>query len=157
MLDDFRGMLWSYRAVFKQTAGGGGNIVVNITANQRMVLLYAGIGQNAYAAGRTIVARVRDDSGVDMAIIFSSAAVDGALHNFPDSDHSIAAASDGPYFEKRIVLGKGDFIFIQATGLVLNEELTLHMRALITSVLPTITTTGSTGTVTTTTTHSKVI
>lgn len=157
MFDDFSHMLWAYRAVFKQTAGGGGSIHVLITANERTVILYGTFGPNDYAANRTVTVRIADDDDNEIGRIFSNVAVDNAPFSFPVDDHSVVAAADGPQLEKRVVLGKGDYLQFIASGLVLNEELTVAIRALIMRTKPTIATTGSGGTVTITTTYDKVI
>ena len=157
MTQVFDRLLWSYRAVFKQTDGGGGTILVIMTFKERTVLLYGGIGPNDYAANRTVKGQILDSDDNVLGTILSNAAVDNKGFPFPVSDHSVVAASDGCEFEKQVVLGMGDQLVFTATGIVLNEELTVALRAMVSSARPFVETTGSGGTVTTTVTYDEVI
>ena len=157
MTDEFDNLLWAYRAVFTQTNAGGGNVIAGFTATERTVLLYGMLGQDNYAANRSISVFIYGPSGNKIAIIMFNAAIDNQFFSFPVDDISVAAANDGPQFEKRIVLGKGDRIAVEATSLIQNETVTVTLRALIRDWPPTVATTGSTGTVTTTETYNKVI
>ena len=157
MNDDFDYLLWAYKATFKQTDVGGGSIAVQITANERIVILFGRIGPNDYAAGRNVKVRISDEDDDVIATIMSVASVDNNTYHFPVADHSVVASSDGPQLEKRVVLGKGDYLDFAATSLAQNEELTVIIRALMRDWPPTVTTTGSGGTVTTTVAYDKVI
>ena len=156
-MDPFDKMMWAYRAIFKQTDVGGGTIVVNDISFERTVILYGLLGPNDYAANRTVVVYISD--GTDrIGRLLEGIALDNARMPFPSTGEGAAVTADSSNeFDKTVVLGRGDRLFIQATSLVQNEELTVAMRALITKDGPSVTTTGSAGTVTTTTTYNKVI
>ncbi len=157
MNDDFDYLLWVYRAVFKQTDAGGGAIKVTLTMNERTVILFGRIGQDDYAAGRVVLGLVHDTEGNEIARILSNSTVDNQIFHFPVNDHSAVTTADGPQLEKRLILGTGQKIILNAASLVQNEELTVAVQALIRNWPPTIVTTGSAGVVTTTLTYDKVI
>ena len=159
MTDEFDNLLWAYRAVFTQTNAGGGSIRVNIIVNERMVLLFGQLGPDNYAADRVLKASVRDDiGGNSVAILVKGAQIDNETLVFPSSGEGAAVGPNvANEFDKRVVLGKGDVMQIEAASLIQNETFTIAIRALIRSWPPTITIAGSGGTVTTTTTYDKVI
>lgn len=158
MIDAFDKMFWAYRAVFKQTDVGGGAIVVNIIAQERMVILYGLIGPNDYAAVRAIACQVRDTSGNLIGNALKAINMDNARVVFPATGEGAAVVVENvSEFNKHIVLGKGEYLYLFTDALVQNEELTIAVRALIQTSLPSVTTTGSAGTVTITTTYNKVI
>ena len=157
MPGDFDYLMWAYRAVFKQTDGGGGSIVVNFVANERTVFLYGNIGKNDYAANRSIDAFIFDENDDKAGIVLASTSVDNVDTPIFVSASVAITAQTTISSQDRLVLGKGDKLVIRAAALVQNEELTLALRALFKSWPPTITTTGSGGTVTTTLSYDKVI
>lgn len=151
-------MLWAYRAVFTQANVGGGGIAVNVTANERMELIYGLVGQDDYAADRTVTGYIKDSAGNIIGQTLKGIALDNERVAIPASGEGIALSASTPNeFEKHIILGKGEVLAFTAVTLVQNETFTLALRALITTVKPTITTTGSGGTVTVVTTYDKVI
>ena len=155
MTDYFGHLLWAYRAVFKQTNAGGGTIVTNFTMNERTVLLYGGIGPNDYAANRSITGAIKDSGDNRIVPIIKTQSIDNVELPIP----TIVASPAGtpPDFEKLVIIGTGENLQIFAASLAQNEELTINLRMLIRSWPPTVATTGSTGTVTTTTTYDRVI
>lgn len=153
---EFSNMMWAYRTTVKQTDVGGGTVALLVEANERTVILYGVTGPNDYAANRTVDVRLED--GTDLLnILMSNAAVDNVRFYFPTGDHSTVTNDDGIEFHKRIVLGSGDQIRARAITLAQNEELTITIRGLIGTKIPTITTAGSAGTVTLTEVYNKVI
>ena len=157
MTDDFDSLLWAYRAVFTQANAGGGSVRVNVTANERVLLLYGRTGPDDYAANKVLTVKLFDSDDNEIAMLFSNGVVDNMAFPFPITDISVVVDKDGPQLEKRLLMGKGDYLRFDVGGLVQNETLTVAMRMLIRSWPPTITTTGSGGTVTTATTYDKVI
>lgn len=157
MNDDFDYLLWTYRAVFTQTDVGGGNIVANFVANERMVILYGTIGKDDYAADRDLESFVLSASGNIIARTLFLSPIDNVT--LPLMFTSSAAVADDTTQElnKRLVLGKGEALRVRAQTPVQNETMTIAINALIRSWPPTVTTTGSGGTVTTTETYNKVI
>ena len=156
-MNEFDKLLWVYRAVFKQANAGGGTIQVNIIARERTVLLSGTIGNNDYAANRTESVALRDEDDNQILALMSNGAVDNTQFPFPVSDHSAVASGDGHELQKRVVMGKGEYIIARAFTLDQNEEFTLSVRALVESSKPSVTTTGSAGTVTSVLTYDKVI
>lgn len=158
MKGDFDYLLWAYRAVFTQTNAGGGNVRINISANERMVLLYGVIGPDNYDAARAVQVSMNDSAGNNIAFLTESISIDNAKLVFPLSGEGAAiSANSANEFNKTIVIGKSDVVRVSAVGLIQNETVTVQIRALFRNWPPTVTTTGSGGTVTTTTTYDKVI
>ena len=150
--------MWAYRAVFTQTDVGGGSILAKITANERMVILYGLIGQDDYAANRTLAASILDSAGNIIGNPCENTEMDNSRLAIPGSGEGAAfTVENANEFDKRIVMGAGETLAIQMTNVVQNETMTVAIRALIRSWPPTVTTTGSGGTVTTTVTYDKVI
>lgn len=156
MNDDFDNLMWAYRAVFTQAGAGGGTVIVLITANERTVILYGTIGPDDYAAGRALSGRVTDGTNIIGHVSFPDS-VDNERILVLTSAAAAHVPNAGLELEKRLVLGKGDVLRIAIASLVQNETLTIALRALFRSWPPTVTTTGSGGTVTVATTYSKVI
>lgn len=158
MTDGLEHMMWAYRAVFKQTDVGGGHIIVTITANERMEVLYCLAGPNDYAANRTLTSDIRDSAGNQVGKMTPSLALDNATMASPAFGSGAAITiGHSNEFNQKFTLGQDDSLRFAALSLVQNEELTIAIRALIDSVKPTIATTGSGGTVTITTTYDRVI
>lgn len=151
-------MTWAYRAVFKQTAGGGGAVLVTVTAVEQMTVLYARVGPNDYAATRTLSSFIKDSAGNQVGVPVSSQSRDNQSTAIPAvGTGSGVTANWANEFNSRIELAQSDSITFQSATLVTNEEMTIVIRALIKTTKPTVETTGSGGTVTTTTTYDKVI
>ena len=149
-------MLWNYRAVFTQDNVAGGHIRVRIVADSRTEILFGTIGEDNYAADRTIEVNVLN-SGYDV--------IANALFPVPTDDHflpfphdSQTAVADGApnQFNNTIKLADGDVLNIIALSLVQAETLTIAVRALIGLKKPSISTASSTGTVTAVTDFDKV-
>ena len=157
MPGDFDYLLWAYRAVFTQTNAGGGTAVVNIIANERMVILYGVLGPDDYAADRILSGTIRDSGDKVVGVIFLPTAIDNESVPFPMDQSGAIVTLQGNQFFNKVVIGKGENLQLKASGLVQNETFTVAVRALIRSWPPTVSTTGSGGTVTTTTTYDKVI
>lgn len=157
-MDPFDKSMWAYRAVFKQTNAGGGTIKVNVAAKARMVLLYGLIGPNDYAADRTMVGWIEDSARNKIARLLYGSPIDNVTLSFPIYRETTVVAGDGTSDLSQIaIVSEDDVLVVTALTLALNEELTIIMRALIDMQKPNVTTTGSGGTVTTTTTYDKVI
>lgn len=153
---EFSNMFWAYRAVVKQTGGGGGIAALSITANERFVLLYGITGRDDYAAGRSVNAQILDSGDEVIAnAIIAEAGLDNVRVPIPSTDPTPESTAN--QFQNRIVMGSTDVIKISMATLATNEELTVVVRGLIGSKPPTVTTTGSTGTVTLTEDYNKVI
>lgn len=158
MVDEMEHPLWSYHAVFKQTAGGGGTVQAIVTATTRTVILFGQTGPDNYAAGKQIYVRHYDEDDEKLATLMNQTGQDNTELVFPWSDHSVQADKDGPQLNMRVVMGKGDYLLIAALSLVQNEELTVAIRALLDGMSPPlVTSTGSGGTVTITVDTNAVI
>lgn len=156
MNEGFEGLMWAYRATFKQENVAGGSIVVRITPRERMMLLYGRIGANDYAAGRTVNVWLRDSADNYLAQIMDSTSVDNISIPFPVDTVTVVDGQAGQFYN-RMIMVPSDYIYITATSLVQNEELTLAIRAIVEATKPFVETTGSGGTVTVTTTYDKVM
>lgn len=157
MTDFFDKMLWAYRAQFTQTDVGGGIVNVRITANERTVILYGTVGSDQYAADRTLEIFVQDPNGSRIAQLLFPSPMDNERIPLIRDEAAAITDADPVQLDKILVLGKTDRLIINMATLVQNEIVTVAIRALIRSWPPTVVTTGSTGTVTTTTTYDKVI
>lgn len=159
MNDDLRRLMWVYRAVFTQTNAGGGNIRANVTARERTLLLYGRTGPDDYAANKIVTVKLFDVNDDEIAMLMSNGTVDNQAFPFPISDISVVADKDGPQLEKRLLMAVGDYLRFDVGGLNQNNTFTIAIRALLgdNGAPPTITTTGSTGTVTTGETDNRVV
>lgn len=148
--------MWAYRAVFKQTDAGGGNIVVIINPTGRFRLLYGTIGPDDYAAARTISSYIDDGSDHLVARLIESGT---SINNVTIPLISDASLSGGEanQIQKTVEMSGIDLLKISANSLAQNEELTISIRALIERGIPTIDISDSGGTVTITETYNKVI
>lgn len=156
-MDEFDNLLWAYRAVFKQTDAGGGTVLIRIKANERTVILFGQIGPNDYAAGRTVNVAFNDGTN-NIGILHKTFTLDNQTLPFPKTGEGIAVTANSPTeFGRYVIMAKDDEVRILTSALVQNEEVTVAIRALIRSWPPTISTTGSGGTVTTTVDYDKVV
>ena len=157
MTDEFDRLIWAYRAVFTQTNAGGGNVIVTIACNERTLFLYGTIGTDNYAVDRDVTVWIEDSAGNRIGNLMFTTPTDNV--RLPIIFDSVAAVADNATMKlhQRLLQGTDERIKIQASALAQNETLTLAIRALISDWPPTITTTGSGGTVTTTVTYDKVI
>jgi len=152
--------LWQYHAVFTQTNAGGGNVIANFTipAGSRLELLSVVIGTDDYAAGRTVKMYIKDvsDRHIVMPLTYAGVSIDNVFLFWPHLGEAVAA-DKVTTLRQKYLLGPDEYLYFLATALVQNETFSIGIRGLITGVKPTITTTGSTGTVSTTTTHNRVV
>ena len=155
-MDLLDNQMWAYHAVFKQTNAGGGAVTIKIIANERTAFLFGMFGADDYAADRTITGFIHDGTNV-IARIFFPSPVDN--EQVPMWGLGAAAIVHGQAqdFSQPIVLGKGDMLQYTVATLVQNEEITMALRALVKSWPPSISTTGSAGTVTITQTYNEMI
>ena len=156
-MDLFDNMIWAYRAVFKQTDVGGGSILANFTMNERTVILYGIIGLNDYAADRVIDVSVKDSAGNFITRVMYPSPIDNELVPLIHSSSAVVIINTTGEFHIKLLIGKGEVLTVRVLALAQNEELTVNLRALVSSVFPSISTTGSDGTVTITETYNKVI
>lgn len=156
MTDLFDRMLWAYHTVLKQTGAGGGHVTLNITARERMLILYGMIGPDDYAAARAVSVLLYDGIGGKLiARVNINDDIDDMHLPFPSTNADPVEKVNE--FSNRILIGKGESLKLTASSLIQNEEMTVTLKALITSTKPSMTTTGSTGTVTNTVVYDKVI
>lgn len=156
LTDEFDKMLWMYRAVFTQTNVAGGTIKVTIAARERMQFFYGRLGPDNYAAGRTLVGTVTDSAGNTIARVLFASPVDDASLPIPWLSSAAVTAEATNNLGYKLTLAKGDSLVLNALTLVQNETFTVALRALVPSCKPNVVTTGSGGTVTTTTTYDKI-
>lgn len=157
MIDVFDRLLWVYRAVFKQTNAGGGTIRVIFTAQERTLFLFGHFGPNDYAANRNIQGTIKDAGNLVIGQVLPTTAADNQMFSIPKADAAITSGGYGTHFNTPFLLARGESVVLDAVSLIQNEELTIAFKALVTSKQPFVTTTGSGGTVTVTTTYDKVI
>lgn len=156
-MDEFDYSLWAGRFIVTQVAGGGGTVRLQFIANERMVVLFGTIGQDDYAANRTITVWLGDGTNI-IGKVMEPLALDNVRIPFPVTGEGAAiTANAANEFGRVVVLGKGDVMYVTAADLANTETLTVVIRALIREWPPTVNTTGSSGTVTLTTTYNKVI
>lgn len=155
-MDPFDGVMYAYRAVFKQTDVGGGKIKCRITARERTVILYGSIGPDDYAADRTIGGWLFDGTNSYARILFELP-IDNASMSFPLTKESSPADKAPIDFANILILGRGDSIVLSCSTPVQNEEMTVVFRCLVHTWPPLVASTGSAGTVTITVDYSKVI
>lgn len=153
MTDKMKRLLWVYRCVFTQTNAGGGTVFARFIANETMEILYVTIGKDDYAANRDVTGRLTDGTNV-IGIVMPTTAADDQMLTIPVA---ASTADAGQQSEKSIILAQGDELQILTGSLVQTETLTIAIRALVSSVKPTVSVTGSGGTVTQTVTYNTVI
>lgn len=158
MTDLFDKMLWVYRAIFTQTNVGGGIIKILITARERTVFLSGMFGPNDWAADRTIWGQLIDENGTRIAdLLFPSPLDNEEVPAWSANAVATLIQKQTMDFNQLIVLGKGEYMLFEISTPIQNEAITMSIRALVDTSKPSITTTGSGGTVTTTVTYDKVI
>jgi len=157
MTDDFENLVWAYRAVFTQT-GGSGVIKVTFTFTERTVLLYGSCGLDDYAADRTLRVFLQDSAGNHLGhLIYLSELDNEVVPLILGGTTATVATGTSIDTSQRVICGSGDTLIITMSTPVTSETMTIILRGLVEAYPPTVITTGSGGTVTTTTTYNKVI
>jgi len=141
------GATWAYRGTLTQSNAGGGNGVITIIpgAGSEFMLIWVHLGPNDYAAARTVTVRVEDTDNNRIMDIYS-AAIDNVHVNLPiTNSDSVASALNKSGFP--FMISGTDILHFDAASLAQNETFTIAIRARLKGKIPTIATTGSTGTV----------
>ena len=157
MSERFSNMMWAYKATFKQTDVGGGDIRVNITITDRSVLEYGMIGKDDNAGALAHHVYIVDSDGDRVGYVLYPTSIDNVWVPILHTKVSATVANEPIEGQNRIVLGAGDVLVLYQQTSVQNDELTINLRMLIGARRPAVTTTGSGGTVTTTLGYNKVI
>jgi hypothetical protein len=151
------GATWVYHTVGIQSNAGGGNGIVNFAIDEGNEVIFQRIiiGPDNYGAARSITVTVRDETPANVAI-WGSLSMDNQTLSIPASALAAAnAIQDTTGDLSRLVTGAMT-LRVTAVALAQNETLTIGIAARIRGAIPTVTTTGSTGTWEIVTGYSKV-
>ena len=160
MFDPKEWRMYGFKGTSKQNGAGGGGLILNISPGKgnMMIPLYGTIGQNDYAAGRTVRVKIMDATPSQLATLFIAASIDNVvLPLFFITENAVAGSDPQVKGSDNWTIAGTDILRVQADSLVQNEELTLTLRALVYGILPTVTTTDSGGTAALTTAYNKFL
>lgn len=151
--------MWQYRAIFTQTDVAGGHIVVDIGGNTGMDMLFVGGVSDAdsYAASRNTEVAIMDSNYYIIKYLRAPVSLNNARLPLIFLDPA-TPASKMPNIGTALVSG-GDIIRIRADSLAQNETLSIQLRAYLphNMELPDVSTSKSTGTVTTSVAYNRVV
>lgn len=154
------GATWMWRGVLTQTGAGGGNNVLNFSIDEgnEIIIQRILIGPDDYDAGNAVAIQILDQESTPNTIAeWQSTSLDNQTLAIPASrDAGTANNQQDTTSDLSRLLTGHTTLRIRADALIQNETLTVAIAARIRGVIPTIATTGSSGTVSLAITYSKV-
>lgn len=158
------GSIWAYRAVFTQTATGGGAIKADFSPGigSQMFIIHFMTGPDDYSGARTVTIFHRDSANNLVTASWLGLAVDNQKITFPHS-LAVGAANSAMGMARSIwdtFLSGSDKLAVEISDAgAANETLTVTIRARIRGLIPTVSKarSGAPSTVSITETYNLVI